>query len=243
MVFKHAYLLPVLFALLMPVTFIITYTSAVLNQNVKPVFPYISDTGSWSPESCIFGLLLTFGALLLSLIVYVRYRQVRDLCEKNEFKPLIKKINTLTLYIGFCASLGIVVVASFQETNAFVVHLLGAGMCFGLGSIYHIIQVIISFSLYPTFGKKSLNIYRLICTILYFVTLSLTAIFLVLSLLKFKGDDITKWVEEDGGYDLHLVSTIAEWIMVAFNQLIILTLAFEFKYIQFSEPKINTDLG
>ncbi|KAJ8921751.1 hypothetical protein NQ315_010661 [Exocentrus adspersus] len=66
--FKHAYLLPIVFCLLMPVTFVITYTSAVLNENVKPVFPYISDTGNWTPESCIFALLLTIGAIVQEVL-------------------------------------------------------------------------------------------------------------------------------------------------------------------------------
>ncbi|KAJ8921760.1 hypothetical protein NQ315_010671 [Exocentrus adspersus] len=57
-------------------------------------------------------------------------------------------------------------------------------------------------------------------------------------MLRSIGNDITKWVKEDGGYDYHLVSTIAEWIMVMFNQLIFLSFTWEFKFIKFEEPTI-----
>ena len=39
-------------------------------------WPYISDTGTFPPESCIFAQLLNFGALLVGIIVYIRYKQV-----------------------------------------------------------------------------------------------------------------------------------------------------------------------
>lgn len=43
------------------------YISAVLRQDVVPVFPYISDTGTWPPESCFFGIMLTIGAIFCKL--------------------------------------------------------------------------------------------------------------------------------------------------------------------------------
>jgi hypothetical protein len=40
------------------------YSIAVGNDHVEPGFPYISDTGTRSPESCVFGQLLNIGAAL-----------------------------------------------------------------------------------------------------------------------------------------------------------------------------------
>ena len=40
---------------------------SVLNGHVAPGWPYISDTGTTSPESCIFGQFVTFDALLSKL--------------------------------------------------------------------------------------------------------------------------------------------------------------------------------
>ena len=38
--------------------------------------PYISDTGAYPPESCIFAQFLNLGALLIGVDVYIRYKQV-----------------------------------------------------------------------------------------------------------------------------------------------------------------------
>ncbi|KAJ8932278.1 hypothetical protein NQ314_014770 [Rhamnusium bicolor] len=243
MVFKHSYVVPIILVIWFPLTFIITYTLSVVNENVKPLFPYISDTGSWSPESCIFGILLTTGAIFMWIIIYVRYRQVRELCEKNDFKSYTHKLNKISLYLACIASYGLIVVANFQVTNVLVVHLIGAGMCFGLGTLYQILQVVISFLIYPTFGKKSINIFRAFCTVICIITLTLTSGFALVSILQFTGDDLTKWGKEDGGYDFHLVSTIAEWILAIFTQFFLVTYTEEFKLVEFSEPTIIAKLA
>ena len=49
---------------LLPIAFILTYLVAVLFGHVVPGFPYISDTGTLPPESCIFGQFLTIGVFL-----------------------------------------------------------------------------------------------------------------------------------------------------------------------------------
>lgn len=40
------------------------YIIAVYNEHVEPGFPYISETGSFSPESCIFGQFLNVAAFI-----------------------------------------------------------------------------------------------------------------------------------------------------------------------------------
>lgn len=40
------------------------YAVAASLDHVYPVWPYISDTGTLPPESCIFGLMLNIGSLL-----------------------------------------------------------------------------------------------------------------------------------------------------------------------------------
>lgn len=48
------------------------YGIAVANNHVEPVFPYISDAGSLSPESCVFGQLLNIGAVLgISFLLHI----------------------------------------------------------------------------------------------------------------------------------------------------------------------------
>lgn len=55
------------------------------------------------------------------------------------------------------------------------------------------------------------------------------------SLAIFDGDDQLKWTENDAGYDLHLVSTISEWILTVDIILYILTFSCEFKKFEFKK--------
>lgn len=55
---------------------------------------------------------------------------------------IVKKSNKLSISFGCIACLGLSIVANFQETNAMEVHLTGAGMAFGIGSLYFLFQVI-----------------------------------------------------------------------------------------------------
>uniref|UniRef100_A0A6P7FW14 DNA damage-regulated autophagy modulator protein 1-like n=1 Tax=Diabrotica virgifera virgifera TaxID=50390 RepID=A0A6P7FW14_DIAVI len=63
MAFTKIYIFPILFGIWIPLTVFITFTVSVLTEHVRPLLPYISDTGTWAPESCIFGIMLTFGSI------------------------------------------------------------------------------------------------------------------------------------------------------------------------------------
>jgi hypothetical protein len=59
------------------------YTIAVLNEHVDPGFPYISDTGSYSPESCIFGQLVNITAFIREYFTEIVKRMQTCLNVKN----------------------------------------------------------------------------------------------------------------------------------------------------------------
>ena len=52
------------FTLFSYVACVCRYGIAVGGKHVEPGFPYISDTGTYPPESCVFGQLMNLGALL-----------------------------------------------------------------------------------------------------------------------------------------------------------------------------------
>lgn len=61
----------------------------------------------------------------------------------------INLINKIAAIIGCISSLGINFVANFQETRIFFVHITAAGIGFGCGVIYLVIQTVLSYKLYP----------------------------------------------------------------------------------------------
>lgn len=71
--------------------------------------------------------------------MYIRYKVV-EFEETFNYK-YYKTFNNVSYYIGFLGVLGISLVANFQETNNIVMHMVGAQMAFGCGSVYIILQV------------------------------------------------------------------------------------------------------
>lgn len=232
------YLLPIAIFIWFPVTVIVTYVMAVLRKDVNPIFPYISDTGTFSPESCIFGQMLNTGAILIVILVYVRYRHVRFLCGRHSLNAKIQLRNKISTWIGVVSCIGISLVGNFQETNILIVHLIGAIIAFGFGTIWQCLQTWISFKVYPYTGKKLVNRARIILSIICICCCIATFACGVISILEFKGKDITKWSKKDEGYYWHIASTINEWIMSISFITFMCSFTLEFRYIDFHEPEI-----
>ncbi|XP_076256240.1 DNA damage-regulated autophagy modulator protein 2-like [Rhynchophorus ferrugineus] len=214
--FKYTYLFPLILCLGLAVTVIITYSMSLSSHHIRAVFPYISDTGTWPPESCIFSLMIFFLSIILLCINYIRYKQVCIYCEtvaQNDRKWKIAKLNKAALWCGFVSCFGMVMVASFQETNIFWVHVVGANNAFGVGCAFQWLQTVISWYLYPEKGTRNAIVAKITLAVISTICFLSVSICGLLALLKFKGDNLTLWSMEDGGYKLHLTSTITEWIL------------------------------
>ncbi|XP_070499325.1 DNA damage-regulated autophagy modulator protein 2 [Chironomus tepperi] len=233
------YLLPISCFLLFQLTFIITYIASVLQNHVVPDVPYISDSATYSPESCIFGQLINTGCVLLGLTIYIRYRQIIHVTDHHEsLKELVDKINKRSLYVGLVSCYGISIVANFQETNVRPMHYVGAFSAFGMGTLYFWYQTIISHRLEPFVSVKR-ALYRIIlsvfCTIFFFIV----AICGIISHILFEGTDPRHWYPSDGGWRYHVASSVSEWIVATIFSFYILSFTDEFKFIQFEHPEIS----
>jgi len=88
-------------------------------------------------------LKLYFELLLFPVVIvmYIRYRQINEYYRSYALSPAVVKHNKVALWTGFLSCFGLSLVANFQETNVIVVHLTGAFLCFGLGTVYIWLQV------------------------------------------------------------------------------------------------------
>ncbi|GFG32451.1 hypothetical protein Cfor_04301, partial [Coptotermes formosanus] len=214
------------------------YTIAVLNQHVEPGFPYISDTGTVPPESCIFGQLLNIAAFMLAVCVYIKYLQVQSFSQIiTPENGVSHTFNKVALSFGLTSCVGLDIVANFQESNVIVVHMLGAFLCFAAGTIYFILQAICSYYLHPLANSIVMAHMRvvlaMVCTV-FFILLSITG---VISHLQFHGKDPRKWYPEDGGWEMHVASTVSEWIVATSFCVYILSFVQEFRAISIEEPQ------
>ncbi|KAA0711742.1 DNA damage-regulated autophagy modulator protein 2 [Triplophysa tibetana] len=128
-------------------TFVFAYITAVILKHVDPLVPYISDTGTVAPERCVFGIMLNVSAFLGVATMYVRYKQVQALIDAGGTR--LHLLNRVGLVLGCGSSLGMCVVANFQKTTLFSMHLVGAVLTFGVGALYVFAQTLLSYRMQP----------------------------------------------------------------------------------------------
>ncbi|XP_017773455.1 PREDICTED: DNA damage-regulated autophagy modulator protein 2 [Nicrophorus vespilloides] len=237
MVYGNLHYFPIVLSIWFLITFITLYIMSVCMKDVEPIFPYISDTGTFVPESCIFGQLLNTGSIIMGIVFYIRYLQVKELHESLGKTAEVSGKNKACLHMGWMASFGVSVVGNFQETNLLIVHLIGAVMAFGLGSAYQITMWRVTVLTDPE--SRCLRNFRFVLSMLSTIACIVSFSFAVPAAIQFTGKDLTKWKREDGGYTYHLLSTSFEWVCATSTMFFILTFAPDFKKISLEPPKIN----
>lgn len=77
----------------------------------------------------------------VAVSVYIRYLQVQRLLQINKLNRYAGFLNVTCLWLGLLIAVGVSIVANFQETNAFIMHLVGSGFAMGFGVLFQILQV------------------------------------------------------------------------------------------------------
>lgn len=233
------YLLPIAVFLLFNFTFIGTYIAAVLQGHVVPTVPYISDAATYSPESCVFGQLISIGCVLLGITIYVRYRQILEIGLRHaDVHRMVERINIRSFWVGMGSCLGVSMVGNFQETNVRPVHYAGAFLAFGLGTVYYWMQAYISYYLQPYIGSMLKAHVRLAIAVLCTIFFIIVAVTGIISHILFNGTDPRKWYPSDGGWEYHVASSISEWIVATAFCFYILTFTDEFRAMQIDHPPL-----
>ena len=103
-------LLPVCFSGILLITISISFVVALVQSDIAPWFPAISDTAAESPESNIFSQLVNISTFIGFILVYVRYLQVkRGMMGCHS----ILVLNYYSLLFGSFSILGASIVANF----------------------------------------------------------------------------------------------------------------------------------
>ncbi|XP_026161734.1 DNA damage-regulated autophagy modulator protein 2b [Mastacembelus armatus] len=193
-------------------SFTFAYITAVVLKHVDPLVPYISDTGTTAPERCVFGIMLDVSAFLGMATVYVRYKQVEVLTGGD--KLTLQRMNRLGLLLGWMSSFGMCVVANFQKTTLFSMHLVGAVLTFGVGALYILVQTLLSFNMQPHIHSKTMYLVRLIIglwTVGSIISMFVSSVIMYSSLPGVDVPNKLHWSPGETGYLSHLISTVSEW--------------------------------
>lgn len=218
------HVLPVCLLLVSLTTFCLTYILSVTRNDVSPVLPYISDTGTTPYESCFFSFFLNLSAILALCTLYIRYRWLRLV--SNEERSL-RCCNIMALVLGGLSALGLSLVANFQETNLEGVHMTGAAMTIGCGILYMFSQTALSYKMADTLSLSRL---RLIMAVVCSLT---AASFLIATIaaksLRSSTTDPLHWASTDKGYPAHVTAAVSEWLTCIVYLLFYATFVQDFK--------------
>lgn len=175
----------------------------------------------------------------MGITVYIRYKQILQLQEEYpELTENTNRMNRWALWIGLASCFGISIVANFQETNVRVVHLFGALLCFGLGSVYFSAQTLLTYHLQPHTSSLAVAHLRLALSMVCVVFFLLVAIPGVISHIKYDGKDPRHWYPSDGGWMFHVISSVSEWIVATAFSFYILSFTPEFREIHMEHPQL-----
>ncbi|XP_056648465.1 DNA damage-regulated autophagy modulator protein 2-like [Diorhabda sublineata] len=234
--------MPLIITAIVLILVIITTFLAFYQNHISGGLPYISDTGTIAPESCIFGQFLNIIWILFSFSMYCKYLQVKDILLKHNMS-YEENLNRNTFILGLAASFGVSIVANFQETNCFIVHWIGAVMCFGLGSLYLCMQTRIYLQITPVIGQLLQTKIRILLSALSVLTFLVFFICAMISYKNFAGDSYLHWKPEDGGYNWHVTSTTSEWLCAITMMFYIALFKEEFQHMNIHEPIIDTGIA
>ncbi|XP_056615618.1 DNA damage-regulated autophagy modulator protein 2b [Triplophysa dalaica] len=193
-------------------TFVFAYITAVILKHVDPLVPYISDTGTVAPERCVFGIMLNVSAFLGVATMYVRYKQVQALIDAGGTR--LHLLNRVGLVLGCGSSLGMCVVANFQKTTLFSMHLVGAVLTFGVGALYIFAQTLLSYHMQPHIHSKSMFWTRLsvgMWTLASIISMFVSSVIMYSTLPGVEVNKKLHWTPGEPGYTPHIISTISEW--------------------------------
>lgn len=169
---------------------------AIVLGHVEVEFPYISDTGTHTPESCIFSQMLNIVSFLVAITIYVRYKHIEQYYRDSNLtieSESILKLNRRGLFAGLASSFGLSIVANFQETNVFRVHMAGAILAFGFGVLYSWIQTMMSFKMIPLVNTKHVACLRLVLSMIMTCTFATSSVCGPMAFRRFHGKDPTAW--------------------------------------------------
>ncbi|KAA0199235.1 hypothetical protein HAZT_HAZT000111 [Hyalella azteca] len=182
------------------------------------------------------------GACLVGLTVYVRYRQIAELYQTHSTQSNILRANRAAAFFGYISALGMSLSANFQETNVISVHLVGAIMAFGGGTLYLWLQAVCSYETHPLLNSMGVAHLRLGLGIMSASFFVLGCVCAGIAHSLFDGVDPRKWYPSNGGWTYHVISTASEWICASTFAIFMLTLVPEFRRVSLNSPEIFIDL-
>ncbi|XP_065914977.1 DNA damage-regulated autophagy modulator protein 2-like [Dysidea avara] len=231
-------IVPIGFFLVLSCGFITTYIIAVTNDDVRSVFPYISDTGNFHPESSLFTLVCTIGAIFAFLTFYIHYKHTKLMTEHKWYL----RCNTLAFLLSLGTCFGLLLIASFQDgATLSAIHYVGAVLMFGVGTIYCCITTCIGWHIARIHSDHWLVVITGIrIGMCLLMVVGVIAVFTATFIADTKYENLSgnstfdkfKWSPENEEFQVHMIATVSEWFVAFIAILFFLTFVRSFHSIE-----------
>ncbi|XP_040267998.1 DNA damage-regulated autophagy modulator protein 1-like [Bufo bufo] len=116
----------------------VTYAITIFEGHAPTYLLYISETGSYFPESAVFTTVFSLSAILGAATIYLEYRFL-DI-QSAALDLHCSTAQKVLLMVGLCSCTGTSIVAVFQVDPFPVIHRTGAIVSLGLGAVYNLCQ-------------------------------------------------------------------------------------------------------
>lgn len=191
-----------------------------------------------------FGQLNGVACILLGVVVYIRYRQIKQLIEQHpDSLESSAKFNQNALHLGYCLSVGCAFALNLQYMRMPIVNYCSALCCFCLCIGYFWLQNHLTKAIQPYCGSQDVTRSRFVITILCIVFVATFAIGKLIRFILVMGNSLQWWLSNDLWHivsnKLETISSIAAWLAAMISAMYIMTFKQEFKAISFEQPAIS----
>jgi len=239
MIERCLYIFPLSVCLLIPLAYFLSFFLAVEIGHSKFEFPFISRSSTDSPESCIYSQIINIASFVLTITIYIRYRQIAELIRNNPTCGIkYSRSNLAFLICGITAAFSMSIISNFPHTNVFYIRLMATYLTFvaSVGALHceMFLSIWIRPLLYPS---RLLPLIRTLLTIICTVALLIFFVFQTLTVVKYDNEK-KLWSPTSPGWTYHLTTIGAAWTLTSSLLIYVFTLIIDFCRIKIMSPKI-----
>lgn len=207
--------LPASVGILFAIGAITAYATSVVKEEVTPYVPFVSEAGTFLPQSGLFSIFLFLTSLTCMVTVCVMYTIIKGMLEPKNRMDLV--INLLGLISGLVSAFGLIVVASYPLSSTKIAHDIGAVMTFVMGVLYTCFQTYLSYKIYPGVSRNALCRFRLFLSLIGVISIATMFVFNIIGTRQWYSVpheyDKAKRLYTDEGFVALTVAASAEWIV------------------------------
>ncbi|BFZ15590.1 hypothetical protein BsWGS_18629 [Bradybaena similaris] len=186
-----------------------------------------------APERCVFAQFVNIGAFMMAANVYIRYKQMTEVLNLLSASKGDKRVNKVSLGIGFISAFGLTVVANFQTVDMRAAHYTGATLAFALGAVYCWMQTALSIrhTRWTCVAVSQLvnSIALTVCIIVFAVSKTVYKLY----------ENTGHGTKFDALRAVYLISTVSEWMTAASIVTFVLTFYRDFSNVWLKSPSVR----